>query len=351
MSKLTSPPTWEGMLPWDAVPQDELRFKRIFYTSLGVAVVLCLIIPHIPVPQLTREQMDARAANSQIVHMAMNAHFFLPETVQPPQPKEATPPKTEKKEPAKVTEKTHEKIVQQEEHPAHTQLPAPAVNHASSEIDVQQARAKAAALLKDQGLDQLASLRDMVGDQGGAAPGKVLSRGGDSESGTSRSMITSSAASGSGGLAAAGYAGTVSSGFGGGKAGGHSKAGMHELSQSVHEEKVVSNVADTAPKVDVGGKVVRSGSDIERGFDKFNGALQALYQRALRDNPDLQGSVTLKLTITADGSVSDCQLVSSQLNNADLEAKIIMRVKMFRFDPITGDTWTGTHTINFLPPA
>ncbi len=351
MSRQPSSHAWESMLPWDTIPQDEQRFKRIFYTSLGIALIVCLIIPHIPVPQLTREQMDARAANSQIVHMALTTHFYLPEAVQPPPPKEATPPKSEKKVTPKVAEKSHEKPVQQETHVAHTQPPVSAVNHAASEIDVQQARAKAAALLKDQGLDQLASLRDMVSDQGGAAPGKVLSRGGDAESGTSRSMITSSAASGSGGLAAAGYAGAVSSGFGGGKAGGHSRAGMHELSQSVHEEKVVSNVADTAPKINVGGKVQRSGGDIARGFDKFNGALQALYQRALRDNPALQGSVTLKMTITADGSVSDCQVVSSQLNDADLEAKIIMRVKMFHFDPITGDPWTGTHTINFLPPS
>ncbi|NNM52720.1 MAG: hypothetical protein HKM02_10950, partial [Pseudomonadales bacterium] len=222
MSKLSSSHAWEGMLPWDAIPQDELRFKRIFYTSLGLALILCLIIPHIPVPQLTREQMDARAANSQIVHMAMNTHFYLPETVQSPQPKEVAPPKTTKKESTKVPEITHEKSVQQEVHPAHTHPPVSAVNHADSDMAVQQARAKAAALLKDQGLDQLSSLRDMIGDQGGSAPGKTLSRGGDSEAGTSRSMITSSAASASGGLAAAGYAGAVSSGFGGGKSGGHS---------------------------------------------------------------------------------------------------------------------------------
>lgn len=342
----------EALLPWNSLPADDQRFRRIFYTAVGAAVIICLIIPHIPVAKMSREQRDALADQSRIVHIALATHFAPLEMPKPQQEKPATPAK-EHKTP------TQTKVTPKNETPSKTPPPAskpvehlstPAENHATSHIEVDQARAKAASLMKEQGFDQLAALRDMVPQAGGGSGDHPLTRGGDADNGTSRALITARAGAGSGGLASAGYGGPISSGYGGGKAGGRGSRGLHALSSSVQEEHVVSKLADADRKTDDKGKLKRSRDELQRTFDKNNGALQGLYQHALRDNPALQGLLVLRLSIAADGSVTDCQVASSQLNDAELEQKITLRVRMFHFEPINGDTWTGEYTLNFQPP-
>jgi protein TonB len=57
----------------------------------------------------------------------------------------------------------------------------------------------------------------------------------------------------------------------------------------------------------------------------------------------------LKLTIEPDGSVSSCSIVSSELKDPALEAKLVERVKLFRFK--AKDVRTGDHdqAARFLP--
>jgi len=84
-------------------------------------------------------------------------------------------------------------------------------------------------------------------------------------------------------------------------------------------------------------------------FDKNKGAIYALYTRAMREKADLQGKLVLSLTIAPSGEVTDCQLISSELNDPDLEHKIIARVKLFRFDAKDVETITAKKTIEFFP--
>ena len=49
------------------------------------------------------------------------------------------------------------------------------------------------------------------------------------------------------------------------------------------------------------GKASRSDEEIALIFDRNKGAIYALYTRALRDKPDLQGKLVLELTIAPDG--------------------------------------------------
>ena len=97
------------------------------------------------------------------------------------------------------------------------------------------------------------------------------------------------------------------------------------------------------------GKASRSEEEIALVFDRNKGAIYALYTRALRDKPELQGKLVLELTIAADGSVSRCEVVSSELNDAELERKLVARVKLFRFDAKDVGTITVTKPIDFFP--
>ena len=93
----------------------------------------------------------------------------------------------------------------------------------------------------------------------------------------------------------------------------------------------------------------RSREEIERVFDRNKGAIYALYNRALRANPTLQGKVVLRLTITPQGTVSFCEIVSSELGDPDLEEKLVQRILLFQFEAKDVETITTTKPIDFFP--
>ena len=84
-------------------------------------------------------------------------------------------------------------------------------------------------------------------------------------------------------------------------------------------------------------------------FDKNKGAIFALYNRALRKDPSLEGKLVLRLTIDPSGTVSFCEIVSSELGDAELERKLVQRVKLFRFEARDVEAITTTKPIDFFP--
>ncbi|MCL4792203.1 MAG: energy transducer TonB, partial [Gammaproteobacteria bacterium] len=83
--------------------------------------------------------------------------------------------------------------------------------------------------------------------------------------------------------------------------------------------------------------------------DQNKGAIYALYNRALRENPALQGKLVLKLTIEASGEVSQVEVVSSELEDQELERKLVQRIRMFRFLEKDVPPVTTTKPIDFFP--
>ncbi|MFQ6005227.1 MAG: TonB family protein, partial [Woeseia sp.] len=97
------------------------------------------------------------------------------------------------------------------------------------------------------------------------------------------------------------------------------------------------------------GRASRSREEIELVFDKNKGAIFALYNRALRMDPTLEGKLVLRLTIAPSGEVTFCEIVSSELGDADLERKLVQRVKLFRFEAKDVEPITTTKPIDFFP--
>ena len=94
----------------------------------------------------------------------------------------------------------------------------------------------------------------------------------------------------------------------------------------------------------------RSREEIERVFDANKGRIFTLYNRALRENPALQGKVVLRLTIAADGRVTFCEVVSSELNDPELERGLVQRVLQFQFEARDDvEPITTTKPIDFFP--
>jgi TonB family protein len=296
-------------LPWTPSEEERGRLRRLLAICFGITLLLCVLLPLLPIPATQSDRVDTVPPRL--------AKLVLERKVIPPPPPPA-PPKVDP-----VPQATDPKPVPQQ---------APQVDRA------QDARRKAAqaGLLPFQ--DQLAALRDAaVLDKAGQTrnlAGKV-----GETTRAERSLITSKVGSGSGGINTA----ALSRGYGGG-------AGA----LSGHETTQVSSALGGDAGADVrrgssSTKAARSREEIELIFDRNKGAIYALYSRALRDKPDLQGKVVLELTISAGGDVTQCTVVSSDLNDPDLERKLVARVKLFKFEARDVESITTTKPIDFFP--
>ncbi len=92
-----------------------------------------------------------------------------------------------------------------------------------------------------------------------------------------------------------------------------------------------------------------AGEDVTIVFDKNKGGLYSLYERERRTTPGLQGKIVLQLVISPEGNVIDVKIISSELNNPALEAKLISRIKLFKFKSGGDKPIAITYPIEFLP--
>ena len=116
--------------------------------------------------------------------------------------------------------------------------------------------------------------------------------------------------------------------------------------------KISSNIGDgvaNIPRRTRSGQNARGLEELTIIFDKYKGALEAIYVRALRKDPTLQGKVVFELTISPSGKVIKCRIVSSELGAKKLERRLVSRVKSFRFLKKYFATVTVTYPIHFLP--
>lgn len=75
----------------------------------------------------------------------------------------------------------------------------------------------------------------------------------------------------------------------------------------------------------------RTDEEIQIVFDRYKAALYRLYNRELRNDPTLRGQIVLRLTIEPDGSVSFCELQSSDMGAPTLASQVVDRVRTFDF--------------------
>ncbi len=288
-------------LPWEGDPDANNRFRRYLIIGLVLFVLFSAILPWIPKPVVEQAvpEVPERLARLMVQERPK------PPPPPPPRPLEQEKPKEEPK-------------------------PVP------REKRVEQARQKAEKRLS-RVRDELADLRSEFADLPNTrnlTTGRI-----DAQSRSERNLIASRAGTGSTGVAAA----TSSRGFGGGAG----ALGTHAAST------VTSSVAAIAGADKGGqsasGKGKRSQESFEEEFDRNKGALYALYTRALRARPQLQGKLVLEVTVAPSGEVTACRVVSSELDDKDLERKIVARVRLIQFGAGDFVSTTFTKPIEFFP--
>ena len=97
------------------------------------------------------------------------------------------------------------------------------------------------------------------------------------------------------------------------------------------------------------GKGGGSRGDVDRRMSQAKGKLQALYKRALDDDPTMEGSVTVRLKIAPSGQVLEATIVNSDLHNPALEAKILSVIRSLDFESGSFEVWSDTYKFNFMP--
>ena len=185
--------------------------------------------------------------------------------------------------------------------------------------------------------DALADLRDT--NLPTIRPKKLKKGKGKENFKTDRSIITSAANSRSGGIVTA----KASTGNGGSKS-------LEGVDTTQVESKLVEVQASERKKRSSAGTAAqRTPEDIEFVIQQNKGAIYGIYNRFLRKDPNLEGTIVLHLVIAPDGSVTLCEIVSSDLENSAMERKLIARIKLINFGSNSVGTWDSTYPITFIP--
>ena len=318
MSVALSPMHYE--LPWTSV--SDRRFRLLLAVCLALYVLFGLLMPWLTVPTVVHEAF--KSAPPPLAHIVLEK----PPIVIPP------PPEV-KPEPLPKPEIKAEK-------PPEPKKPLPQINKpVVAERSVSDAREKAAVSGLLQFKDSFADMRDAV-DVGKLNDTGAIRRGSGDAATLDRSLLTSNHGTRSSGV----NIGALSRNTGGVALSGRETTKVDAPVGAVGNGGTHATHGNGDKDLD---PRERSIEDIRRVFDSNKGAIFAIYNRALRQDPSLQGKVVLELQIDPEGHVLACRVVSSELPDPALMEKIVSRIRMFDFGRKEVGTTTISYPVQFLP--
>jgi len=358
-------------LAWSYSPEDEKRFRRILSQTVGVSLLACLVFALLPKPKEVRvvQELPPRLAK-----------LLLERDNVPPPAIKAAPPKNDPAQQRKAENDSTKTPEPKRPEPKREAAKGAAVpearnpqpNKPPGEVDAARRRVAGIGLLansKDlnelRGAPVAVQLRTDIKQGPGVGTGVGVGVGAGTEQGIPiRALITSNAQGGSGGINTASYSNYTGGGglagrattlvegaAGGGGGGGYGGGGGGGKGSGVG---LGSGDGARGAKGGVlsksgNGKASRSIEEIRLVFERNKGAIYSLYNRALREDPSLQGKVVLELRIAPSGEVTSCRIVSTELKMADLEGKLLTRVRGFDFGAKDVNEMVVNYPLDFLP--
>ena len=311
----------KATLAWAHDGEEDKRFRKSAAIALLLTLIFSVIVSQITLPPLIAD--NGAEIPQRVVRLLMEER-----PTPPPPPVEAPKPKVRELAEKKPVEKPVQVArVEPKAEPLAPQEPE------AKEQGILAFREKLAASNDDQVVGRLDQARIDNSDYNG---------GGRAQ----RSMLTTSAPGSSGGINLA----SISRGVGGGAGNGGGMAGVRVTRASSAIAAVGAPGGDRPVSGD-SATAGRTDEEIQIVFDRYKSALYRLYNKELRRDPTLKGQVILKLTIEPDGSVSLCELKSSDMNAPELTAQVVERVKGFDFGAKAVPAITIFYPIDFLPAA
>ncbi|HEY2145142.1 MAG TPA: AgmX/PglI C-terminal domain-containing protein [Steroidobacteraceae bacterium] len=284
-------------LPWSPSEETERRFRIILRNLAIAASLIALIMPFLPRHEVIT---NTESLPERVVQLVMEP---------PPPPPPPPPPKPEKPLEKVPVEK----------------VPVP--------VDPR-VKAYKSGLLAN--LDDLAALRQIDLDKFAKNQPNTTDPGDVSQ--VTRSLITSKVGGSSGGISAPSSSGLASG-----------SGSLHGISTTQVKDPNLGAGGQAQTRAGGSGKASRSADEIALVFTKNKGAIDALYARALRDNPALQGKVVIEMTISPSGDITAARIISSELSDPEFENKLLARIRLFKFEARDVAALTATKPIDFFP--
>lgn len=313
------------VMPWARESEEDERYRRSLVTSVAASIAIMLLVGLVTVPIIehsTVNELPERVAK------LVREERLPPPPVEIPEPLQA---EEEIPEPEpELAEELPEQVVPES-------VEEPVVAEAAPEASKERVRSKG-----------ILAFRDSFANRASLAPGAQLgsqarlsNAGTDAVGRPERSMVTTTAPGSSGGINLS----DISRNVGGG---GEGIGG-------VEVTRVASSIGTgdgPGRPLSGGASAGRTDEEIQIVFDRYKAALYRMYNRALRRDPTLRGQMVLRLTIEPDGTVSLCQLQSTDMNSPELAQQVVDRVLTFDFgakEDIVA--MTIIYPIDFLPAA
>lgn len=332
----------QAQLPWESSAQDDSRFRRILLAGAGLFLLFAVLMPFLPLDELVREIKEEEPTPLARILLEPQS---LPEQKQP-EPVVETKPKPKPKPKPEPKPEPVAPVIQEQVKPVVPPKPVPKAipKPIPKPVDkLKQAKdaASAAGLLAFK--DDLQAMRDTVDVE--ALNQTQTRRGQASAQKLERNIIASEAPASSGGIATA----ELSTDTGGRALSGREttnvKSQLAGTGGSGAARKGASDASTQGSPV-LGG---RSDEAIRRVMDSQKGAIFAIYNRALRSDPLLEGKLVFEMVIEADGSVSALRMLSSELADDALTKKILARIKLIPFGAASVLSTRVNYSFDFLP--
>jgi protein TonB len=342
---VAGPTAFITILPWSSSELENKRFKTITVVVLFLTLAFAAVVKWQELPERARAEKEKVPA--QLIRLMTPRKVEPPKPIpvptpqpvasehkiekpkpvppKPIEPKKAEPKKAEpKKTPSKDVKKTLPKQV-------NVKVPTEA-----ELTEKAKTKAKQSGLLAFQ--DDLASMRDSVNLNNLADTDTIKGAGASNH--TQRKFVGKKTAGNSGGVNTSNLTTNI---------GSRGELAGRKNTEYVAATEGLASLAAKQFETEDSVLGSRKTESIRKVLDANKGAIYAIYRKALRSDPSLQGKVTVKLSIEPNGGVSKVELVFSELDSKGVENKLLRRIKLINFGEQNVTTTILDYSFNFLP--
>ncbi len=302
-------------LPWANNKQESL-FKTILVVFMLFVLALGLVVPNITLPEIKREALEKLPPQlAKVIKRKKEAPKPKVKAVAKVQEKKIEK-KVEIKKPDKVKVKPKPRVV------AKTK-PKPKPKRVSKKERtpdrIKAAKAKAKKLIANFAND-LADMQNMVDMSTLAVDSSLLNNAGSAATAVG-SVIDEAAVNRVGGIDDSKLT----------RATGAQQLAVADRDTTEVKALPKESMVSAPAEVKIAG-MARSQMQVRRVFEQSKSRFDRIYRKALRSNPILQGTVTLGVSVAANGDVTKCNVKSSDLQDKRVEKRITLTCKMLSFD-------------------
>ena len=342
--EVSSVPYRTMIMPWTKEAESERRLRN----AVLVALVICfvfgapILLIKLPLPDrdVTVVEIPKRLVKLVKKEPPRVAAIAKPEPKQPK--KEPKKPKKEPKPKPKQKKKADKKPKVVEPPPKQTKVAdsgggKEAARKKAENVGVMVFRDALADLMKETPVAKVGT-ETLLRNDSQQVKGQAVAQ---------RSLVALQAKGGSsGGIGNA----KVSRNIGNGNADRLGSSGSGNGLGFVQAESAIAGLGESSRPLSDGVAAGRTDEEIQIVFDRYKATLYRIYNNELRKDPTLGGNILMRISIEPNGSVSMCEVESTDLASPDLVEKIVARIKKFNFGPKEDVLrMTILYPIDFLP--